>query len=54
MAEVQDDRKGKVNPRNENFQKAQVGELWNRINREAAYTVHLAVFRLLSQSQSGG
>ena len=36
-----DDRKSSVNPINSaNFQKKEFQELWSRINRKAAYTVH--------------
>lgn len=37
----EDGRRSKVNPLNEaNFQKKEFKELWERINRKAAYTVH--------------
>ncbi len=36
---VEDDRKGKVNPLNANFQKKEFQELWSRINRKAVYAV---------------
>lgn len=35
-----DDRRARVNPLNGNFHKREFQELWNRINRKAAYTVH--------------
>jgi type III restriction enzyme len=37
---IEDERKAKVNPLNSNFDKKEFHELWNRINRKAAYTVH--------------
>jgi type III restriction enzyme len=40
MPEIGDDRKPKLNPLNKNFEKKEFQELWNRINRKAAYTVH--------------
>jgi type III restriction enzyme len=36
---VDDDRKGKVNPLNANFQKKEFQELWGHINRKAIYAV---------------
>jgi type III restriction enzyme len=39
MFEVEDDR-AKPNPLNANFDKKEFKELWNRINRKAAYSVH--------------
>ncbi len=38
--EVGDDRGSKTNPLNDNFKKKEFKELWNRINRKAAYSVH--------------
>jgi type III restriction enzyme len=35
----EDDRKPKTNPLNENFQKKEFKELWNRINQKAVYRV---------------
>jgi len=40
MPDIEDDRKVKTNPLSPNFQKKEFQELWNRINRKAAYTVH--------------
>ena len=37
---LEDERKIRVNPLNANFEKREFKELWNRINRKAAYTVH--------------
>ncbi len=39
LPEIGDGRKPKTNPLNENFQKAEFQELWNRINRKAVYRV---------------
>jgi type III restriction enzyme len=39
LPSVGDDRKGKTNPLNANFDKSEFKALWNRINRKAAYTV---------------
>jgi len=36
---VDDDRKPKINPLNDNFQKKEFQELWNRINQKAVYRV---------------
>ncbi len=36
----EDERKTKPNRLNDNFKKKEFRELWNRINRKAAYTVH--------------
>ncbi len=39
LPEIGDDRKSKKNPLNANFEKQAFKELWNRINRKAAYSV---------------
>ena len=39
MPDIGDDRKPKKNPLNSNFEKQEFKELWNRINRKAAYSV---------------
>lgn len=39
LPEIGDDRKPKKNPLNANFEKQEFKELWNRINRKAAYNV---------------
>ncbi len=49
LPEIEDDRKGKVNPLNPNFEKKEFQELWNRINRKAAYTVHFETDELVSK-----
>jgi len=38
--EVDNDRGQKTNPLNDNFKKKEFKELWDRINRKAAYSVH--------------
>lgn len=40
MPVIGDDRRSKNNPLNANFDKQEFKELWNRINRKAAYTVN--------------
>ena len=40
LPEVINDRGTKINPLNANFEKKEFKELWNRINRKAAYSVH--------------
>ena len=37
---IADERRGKQNPLNANFDKREFKQLWQRINRKAAYTVH--------------
>jgi len=44
---IDDDRKAKVNPLNANFEKKEFQDLWNRINRKAAYTVHFETAELV-------
>ncbi|WP_225763619.1 DEAD/DEAH box helicase family protein [Stenotrophomonas sp. Marseille-Q4652] len=39
LPEIGDDRKPKKNPLNANFERQEFKELWNRINRKAAYSV---------------
>ncbi|WP_163336035.1 type III restriction-modification system endonuclease [Desulfopila sp. IMCC35008] len=40
LPEIENDRGAKTNPLNANFEKKEFKELWNRINRKAAYSVH--------------
>lgn len=47
MPDIPDDRKAKSNPLSSNFQKKEFQELWNRINRKAAYTVHFETSELI-------
>jgi type III restriction enzyme len=46
---IEDERKAKVNPLNANFDKKEFQELWNRINRKAAYTVHFETPELVKK-----
>ena len=46
---IDDERKAKLNPLNANFQKKEFQELWNRINRKAAYTVHFETPELVKK-----
>lgn len=45
----EDDRKAKTNPLSANFEKKEFQELWNRINRKAAYTVHFETSELVTK-----
>ncbi len=49
MPEIGDDRKAKTNPLSANFEKKEFKELWNRINRKAAYTVHFETEELINK-----
>lgn len=40
LPDIDDARKAKPNPLNQNLEKAEFKALWERINRKAAYTVH--------------
>ena len=40
LPDIENDRGAKTNPLNANFEKKEFKELWNRINRKAAYSVH--------------
>ena len=51
MFEVEDDR-AKPNPLNANFDKKEFKELWNRINRKAAYSVHFDTPELVGKCVS--
>jgi type III restriction enzyme len=46
----ENDRGAKTNPLNANFEKKEFKELWNRINRKAAYSVHFDSAELVSKS----
>ena len=52
MPGIDDDRKGKSNPINLNFDKKEFKELWNRINHKAAYTVHFETPELIKKCVS--
>lgn len=45
----EDDRKGKINPLNANFEKQEFKALWSRINRKAAYTVDFETPELVAK-----
>jgi type III restriction enzyme len=49
---VDDDRKPKTNPLNDNFEKKAFKELWNRINRKAVYRVEFDSNELIRKSIS--
>ncbi|MCH8076417.1 MAG: N-6 DNA methylase [SAR324 cluster bacterium] len=49
LPEIGDDRKAKINPLNSNFQKKEFQDLWSRINRKAAYTVHFETSELVEK-----
>ena len=46
---IEDDRKGKVNPLNANFEKKEFQELWSRINRKAIYAVDFKTSELIDK-----
>ncbi|WP_172202751.1 type III restriction-modification system endonuclease [Niveibacterium sp. COAC-50] len=50
--EIGDDRRPKKNPRNSNFDKQEFKELWNRINRKAAYSVDFDSAELVKKAVS--
>jgi type III restriction enzyme len=47
---IGNDRKEKINPLSANFEKKEFKDLWNRINRKAAYTVHFDSTELVAKS----
>ena len=49
LPEIDDDRKGKINPLNANFEKKEFQELWSRINRKAVYTVDFETPELIEK-----
>lgn len=49
---IEDERKVKANPLNANFHKKAFQDLWSRINRKAAYTVHFDTAELVVKSVS--
>jgi len=50
MFDIDDDRRPKRNPLNSNFDKQEFKELWNRINRKAAYSVHFDSAELVKKA----
>lgn len=49
LPEIEDDRNAKTNPLSDNFHKKEFQELWSRINRKAAYTVHFETSELVAK-----
>ncbi len=49
LPEIEDDRKGKVNHLNANFEKKEFQELWSRINRKAIYAVDFKSSELIKK-----
>lgn len=49
LPDIGDDRKAKTNPLSDNFEKKEFKELWNKINRKAAYTVHFETAELVGK-----
>lgn len=47
LPQIDNDRAAKGNPLNSNFDKKEFQELWNRINKKAAYTVHFETSELV-------
>lgn len=50
LPEIGDGRKPKKNPLNSNFEKQEFKELWNRINRKAAYSVDFDSVELVNKA----
>lgn len=50
MFEISDDRRPKKNPLNSNFDKQEFKELWNRINRKAAFSVDFDSLELVTKA----
>ncbi|MES2299339.1 MAG: DEAD/DEAH box helicase family protein [Pseudomonadota bacterium] len=50
MFDISDDRRPKKNPLNGNFDKQEFKELWNRINRKAAYSVDFDSAELVTKA----
>lgn len=49
LPDIDDGRKAKPNPLNNNLDKAEFKALWERINRKAAYTVHFDTAELIKK-----
>lgn len=49
LPEIEDERKGKVNHLNANFEKKEFQELWSRINRKAIYAVDFKSSELIKK-----
>ncbi|MBA7544942.1 hypothetical protein ES705_37304 [subsurface metagenome] len=49
LPEIENDRGAKTNPLNANFEKKEFQDLWNRINKKAAYSVHFDSSELIGK-----
>jgi type III restriction enzyme len=49
LPEIEDDRRGKVNSLNANFEKKEFQDLWSRINRKAIYAVEFETEELIDK-----
>jgi type III restriction enzyme len=49
LPQIENDRGAKTNPLNANFDKKEFKELWGRINKKAAYTVHFDSAELIQK-----
>jgi type III restriction enzyme len=49
LPQIENDRGAKTNPLNANFDKKEFKELWSRINKKAAYTVHFDSAELIQK-----
>ena len=49
LPEIENERKAKPNRLNDNFEKKEFKELWNRINKKAAYSVHFDSLELIKK-----
>lgn len=52
LPKLQDDRRSKTNPLNDNFHRKEFQELWNRINQKAVYRVEFDPAELVRKSVS--
>jgi len=52
LLEIENDRGAKTNPLNSNFDKKEFQELWKRINKKAAYSVHFDSNQLIGKCVS--
>lgn len=49
LPDISDDRKEKINPLNDNFQKKEFQDLWRKINRKAIYAVDFNTSELIAK-----
>jgi len=49
LPQIENDRGAKINSLNTNFEKKEFKELWNRINKKAAYSVHFKSKELVNK-----